>query len=323
MSDFWSIFITVITLFVIFGCLAILIWCIKDKMGVEEGEGMGHTFDGIEEVNNPLPKWWSYMFVFTIVFGLGYLAAYPGLGKWPGLLGWTSSNQSVLSLEESKEAAAEARANQAHKYVQYDQEVVAADARYGEALRKYTSQSVEDLVSMEENAEALKIGQRLFLQNCSQCHGSDAKGGKGFPNLTDDAWLYGGDPATIKLTLMNGRRGMMMPKGGLPITDEEIPAIAEYVFGLNGREHDTELAAKGQAGYMKGCFACHGMDGSGNPMLGAPNLKDDAWLYGGSRKVIAETITNGRTGVMPAWKDLLGEDKIHLITAYVYSLNQD
>ncbi|SDJ27661.1 cytochrome c oxidase cbb3-type subunit 3 [Ferrimonas sediminum] len=319
MTSFWSTFITVITLGVIFGCLAILIWCIKDKMGVEEGEGMGHTFDGIEEVNNPLPKWWSYMFVFTIVFGLGYLAAYPGLGNWKGFLGWTSSNQSVLSLEDSKLAADTARTSLNQGYVQYDREVVQADAQYGPIFKGFAEQPVEALVS---NADALKIGQRLFLQNCSQCHGSDAKGGPGFPNLTDGAWLWGGDPATIKLTIMNGRRGMMMPKGGLPITDEEIPAIAEYVYGLGGRKHDAELAAKGQAGFMKGCFACHGMDATGNPLLGAPNLTDNNWLYGGSRKVIEDTIRNGRTGVMPAWKDVLGEDKVHLITAYVYSLSQ-
>ncbi|BDY04994.1 cytochrome-c oxidase, cbb3-type subunit III [Ferrimonas sp. YFM] len=318
MTSFWSIFITVITLGVIFGCLALLIWCMKDKMGVEEGEGMGHTFDGIEEVNNPLPKWWSYMFVFTIVFGLGYLAAYPGLGNFKGFLGWTSSNQSVLNMEESKAAAAEARSGESG-WVQYDQEVVLADAHYGPIFKSFAEKPIEALVA---DAEALKIGQRLFLQNCAQCHGSDAKGGPGFPNLTDDAWLYGGDPATIKATLLNGRRGMMPPKGGLPITDEEIPAIAEYIYGLNGRKHDAELAAKGQAGFMKGCFACHGMDGTGNKLMGAPNLTDNSWVYGGSRKVIEESIRGGRAGVMPAWKDVLGEDKVHLITAYVYSLNK-
>ncbi|TKB50450.1 cytochrome-c oxidase, cbb3-type subunit III [Ferrimonas sediminicola] len=318
MTSFWSIFITVITLGVIFGCLALLIWCMKDKMGVEEGEGMGHTFDGIEEVNNPLPKWWSYMFVFTIVFGLGYLAAYPGLGNWKGLLGWTSSNQSVLNMEESKAAAAEARDGESG-WVQYDQEVVLADAQYGPIFKSFAAKPVEALVA---DAEALKIGQRLFLQNCAQCHGSDAKGGPGFPNLTDGSWLYGGDAATIKATIMNGRRGMMPPKGGLPVTDEEIPAIAEYIYGLNGRKHDAALAAQGQAGFMKGCFACHGMDGTGNKLMGAPNLTDKAWLYGGSRKVIEESIRNGRAGVMPAWKEVLGEDKVHLITAYVYSLSQ-
>ncbi|MBY6016595.1 cytochrome-c oxidase, cbb3-type subunit III [Ferrimonas balearica] len=320
MSNILSVIVIFCVLAVMVGSLLLLIWCQKDKMGKEEGESMGHTFDGIEEINNPLPKWWSYMFVLTIVFGVGYLALYPGMGNFAGLLNWTSANKQVVNLEQSREQAEAARAEGATARVQYDREVAAADDHFGPIFQAFAARSIEDLA---QDDEAKKIGQRLFLQNCSQCHGSDAKGSRGFPDLTDGGWLYGGDPQTIKTTILNGRRGMMPPKGGLPITDEEIPALAEYVLSLSGRDHDANQLAAGQAAFMKGCFACHGMDGKGNPLLGAPNLTDDAWVYGGSRGYIIESITNGRAGVMPAWKDLLGEDKVHLITAYVYSLSAD
>ncbi|MBY5991610.1 cytochrome-c oxidase, cbb3-type subunit III [Ferrimonas balearica] len=318
MSNLLSIIVIFCVLAVLIGSLLLLIWCQKDKMGKEEGESMGHTFDGIEEINNPLPKWWSYMFVLTILFSAIYLALYPGMGNFSGLLNWTSANKQVLNLEQSREQASAARADDSASLVQYDREVAYADERFGPIFQAFAARSIEDLAQDEE---ARKIGQRLFLQNCAQCHGSDAKGSRGFPNLADGAWLYGGDPETIKATIMNGRRGMMPPKGGLPIEDEEVPGLAEYVLSLSGRDHDAELAQAGQASFMKGCFACHGMGGEGNPLLGAPNLTDDAWVYGGSRGYIQESIINGRAGVMPAWKDLLGEDKVHLITAYVYSLN--
>ncbi|SHG87193.1 cbb3-type cytochrome c oxidase N-terminal domain-containing protein [Ferrimonas marina] len=320
MSTILSIIVIFCVVAVLAGSWALLIWCQKDKMGKEEGESMGHVFDGIEEINNPLPKWWSYMFVITIVFGVGYLALYPGMGNFAGLLNWTSANKQVLNLEESRVAAEAAKGDGATMLVQYDREVAQADAQFGPIFAAYAAQSIEDLALDEE---AKKIGQRLFLQNCSQCHGSDAKGGKGFPDLTDGAWMYGGDAATIKLTLMNGRNGFMPPKGGLPIADEEVPDLVEYVLSLSNRDHDKEAAVRGQGSYMKGCFACHGMGGEGNQLLGAPNLKDGNWLYGGSRGAVAESIINGRSGVMPAWKDILGEDKVHLISSYVYSLSND
>ncbi|GAA5187934.1 cytochrome-c oxidase, cbb3-type subunit III [Ferrimonas gelatinilytica] len=317
MSNLLSFIVIFCVAAVIIGSLACLIWCIKDKMGKNEGESMGHNFDGIEEINNPLPKWWSYMFVVTIVFGVAYLALYPGMGNYPGLLNWSSANKQVLSMEESNAQAEQARSGDA--VVQYEREIANAEARFGPIFEAYAARSIEDLAQDEE---ARKIGQRLFLQNCAQCHGSDARGSAGFPDLTDSAWLYGGDPASIKLTLMNGRNGYMPPKGGLPIDDAEIPDLVEYVLSLSGRDHDSDAAARGQGSYMKGCFACHGMNGEGNQMLGAPNLSDDAWVYGGSRGVIAESIKNGRSGQMPAWKEILGEDKVHLISSYVYSLNQ-
>ncbi|GIU10873.1 Cbb3-type cytochrome c oxidase subunit [Shewanella sp. MBTL60-112-B2] len=316
MSNFWSIWIIVLTVVVIIGCVVLLRACSKNDTGVEEGKSMGHSFDGIEELNNPLPKWWSYMFYLTIVFSVIYLALYPGLGSFKGLLGWTSSNQSVRTIEESKQAVIDAQND--GRWVQYDQEVKHADEKFGPIFKAYADTPLEELV---KNEEALKVGGRLFLQNCAMCHGSDARGSKGFPNLTDNAWLYGGELATIKTSIMNGRHGMMPPKGGLPIEDSEIKGLAEYVVKLSGRDHDEALAAQGQGSFMKGCFACHGMDGTGNKFMGAPNLTDNAWVYGGSRGAIEQSIQNGRTGVMPAWKDVLGEEKVHVITAYVYSLS--
>jgi len=260
------------------------------------------------------------MFYITIVFGLIYLALFPGLGNYKGLLNWTSSNQSIgteKGIKADSAAAIELAAKEG-MYVQYDQEVKHANEKYGPIFAAYLATPLEELV---KNQEALKVGGRLFLQNCAQCHGSDARGSKGFPNLTDSDWLYGGDLATIKTTIMNGRHGMMPPKGGLPIDDSEIAGLAEYVVKLSGREHDEKLAAQGQGSFMKGCFACHGMDAKGNKLLGAPNLTDDVWLYGGSRGMIEETLKHGRAGVMPAWKDVLGEEKVHVIAAYVYSLS--
>ena len=320
MSSFWSIWISVLSLIVIAGCFLLLRVCSKNTTDVKEGESMGHSFDGIEELNNPLPKWWSYMFYITIVFGLVYLALFPGLGNYKGLLNWTSSNQSIgteKGIKADSVAAIELAAKEG-MYVQYDQEVKHANEKYGPIFAAYLATPLEELV---KNQEALKVGGRLFLQNCAQCHGSDARGSKGFPNLTDSDWLYGGDLATIKTTIMNGRHGMMPPKGGLPIDDSEIAGLAEYVVKLSGREHDEKLAALGQGSFMKGCFACHGMDAKGNKLMGAPNLTDDVWLYGGSRGMIEETIKHGRAGVMPAWKDVLGEEKVHVIAAYVYSLS--
>ncbi|ABZ76759.1 cytochrome c oxidase, cbb3-type, subunit III [Shewanella halifaxensis HAW-EB4] len=316
MSNFWSIWIIVLTVVVIIGCVVLLRACSKNDTGVEEGKSMGHSFDGIEELNNPLPKWWSYMFYLTIVFSVIYLALYPGLGSFKGLLGWTSSNQSVRTIEESKQAVVDAQND--GLWVQYDQEVKHADEKFGPIFKAYADTPLEQLVL---NEEALKVGGRLFLQNCAMCHGSDARGSKGFPNLTDNAWLYGGELETIKTSIMNGRHGMMPPKGGLPIEDSEIKGLAEYVVKLSGRDHDETLAAQGQGSFMKGCFACHGMDGTGNKFMGAPNLTDNAWVYGGSRGAIEQSIQNGRSGVMPPWKDVLGEEKVHVITAYVYSLS--
>ncbi len=321
MSTFLSVFVTVISLGTIFGCLALLIWCSRDKMGMEEGAPTGHTFDGISELNNPLPKWWSYLFIFMVVFALFYLALYPGLGNFKGLLGWQSSNQNVRSLEEYHAASADAR--EQGKLVQYEREMVKADEVFGAKFRELayepdgqTYRAIAD-IAMDDNAT--KVGQRLFLQNCAQCHGSDARGGRGFPNLTDADWLYGGTPEQIKTTLLHGRQGAM-PAWEASLGEDGVREVASYVLSLSGRKVDAVEAQKGQARFAV-CAACHGMDAKGNHAMGAPNLTDGIWLYGGSRAAVEDSIRNGRNGVMPAWKDILGEDKVHLLASYVYSLN--
>ncbi|MFM5464234.1 cytochrome-c oxidase, cbb3-type subunit III [Aeromonas simiae] len=322
MSTLLSIFVTVITLGTILGCFALLWWCLKDKMGVEEGKPMGHTFDGIAEINNPLPKWWSYLFIILIVVSLIYLIAYPGLGNFKGLLGWQSSNQDVRSLSDSKAATAAAR--EQGLAVQYDREQAKADALYGAKFRELTyeadGKTYKGIEQIAKDPNALKVGQRLFLQNCAQCHGSDARGGKGFPNLTDGEWLWGGQPEQIKTTIMNGRQGIMAPWGDV-LGKDGVKEAAAYVLSLSGRTVNPIQAKKGEARFATICAACHGPDGKGNPMLGAPDLTNNSWLYGSSRQTVEETITYGRHGVMPAWHEVLGEDKVHLLASYVYSLS--
>ncbi|MGY3926611.1 cytochrome-c oxidase, cbb3-type subunit III [Aeromonas simiae] len=322
MSTLLSIFVTVITLGTILGCFALLWWCLKDKMGVEEGKPMGHTFDGIAEINNPLPKWWSYLFIILIVVSLIYLIAYPGLGNFKGLLGWQSSNQDVRSLSDSKAATAAAR--EQGLAVQYDREQAKADALYGAKFRELTyeadGKTYKAIKQIANDPNALKVGQRLFLQNCAQCHGSDARGGKGFPNLTDGEWLWGGQPEQIKTTIMNGRQGIMAPWGDV-LGKDGVKEAAAYVLSLSGRTVNPIQAKKGEARFATICAACHGPDGKGNPMLGAPDLTNNSWLYGSSRQTVEETITYGRHGVMPAWHEVLGEDKVHLLASYVYSLS--
>lgn len=321
MSTFLSVFVTIISLGTIFGCLALLIWCSRDKMGMEDGAPTGHTYDGITELNNPLPKWWSYLFVFMIVFSLIYLALYPGLGNFKGLLGWTSSNQDVRSLAEYNEAADKARTEEL--LVQYDREVIKADEVFGAKFRELTYEAdgttYRAIADIAQDDNATKVGQRLFLQNCAQCHGSDARGARGFPNLTDGDWLWGGKPEQIKATLMHGRQGAM-PAWGDALGEDGIREVASYVLSLSGRKVDAVEAQKGQARFAV-CAACHGMDGKGNELMGAPNLTDNIWLYGGSRAAVEDTLRHGRHGVMPAWKDILGEDKVQLLSAYVYSLS--
>ncbi|WP_137166896.1 cytochrome-c oxidase, cbb3-type subunit III [Salinimonas lutimaris] len=315
MSMFWTIWISVITLGTIFGCFWLLRWCLTNFTGVSEGESMGHTFDGIEEVNNPLPKWWTILFYVTIVFGIIYLILYPGLGAYKGLWEWKSSNQNIQSLAESQQAVEDARA--AGEYVEYDTALAKAEARFGPIFKQYANVAVEDLA---RDDSALKIGRRLFLQNCAQCHGSDARGQNGgFPNLTDDDWLYGGSGAKIKETLINGRMAAM-PAWLDAMGEQGIEEVVAYVLSLSGRKVDQQLADKGQARFAV-CAACHGMDGKGNQMLGAPNLTDNIWLYGGSHRAVTETLTYGRNGVMPSFSKTLGEDKIHVVAAYVYSLS--
>lgn len=315
MSMFWTIWISVITLGSIIGCYFLLRWCLTNFTDVKEGESMGHSFDGIEELNNPLPKWWTILFYVTIVFGFIYLILYPGLGSYQGLWGWKSSNQNIQSLAESEQARKQALED--GMYVEYDVSLAKAAERFDPIFEAFAKTPVEELAS---NPDAVKIGRRLFLQNCAQCHGSDARGQNGgFPNLTDDDWLYGGSGAKITETLINGRQAAM-PAWLDAMGEQGIDEVVAHVLSLSGRKVDQALADKGEARFAV-CAACHGPDGKGNQALGAPNLTDNIWLYGGSKRAVTETLTYGRNGVMPAFKDTLGEDKIHVVAAYVYSLS--
>lgn len=321
MSSFWNIWVWVLTLGTLVGCFLILRMCLKNFADVPEGEPTGHIFDGIEELNNPLPKWWSNFFLLTIIWAFFYIGAY-GLGNWTGLIGWKSSNQGILNLAESKAHIAAAKEN--GYLVQYDREMAAADAKYGPIFDAYAARSIEELAT---DTEALKVGQRLFLQNCSQCHGSNASGTTGFPDLTDKDWLYAGDAETIKQSILHGRKANgMMAWGAALGGDQGVKDVAAYVLSLSDREVDVASAAAGKDKFAM-CAACHGPEGKGSAAmgipLGAPNLTDNIWLYGGSQRAVESSINNGRAGVMPAWKDILGEQKVHVISAYVYSLSQD
>jgi cytochrome c oxidase cbb3-type subunit 3 len=316
MSSFWSIWITVITLGSIIGCFLLLRWCLANNTGVEEGESMHHDFDGIYELNNQLPRWWTILFYICIVWGFLYFLLYPGLGNFKGLWNWQSSNQNIRSLAESKAAVLQAKAE--GKISQYDREIAFANERFAPIFDAYAKQDIKQLA---RDPEALKIGQRLFSQNCSQCHGSDARGQRGFPNLSDHDWLYGGSPEKITETLILGRQGMM-PAWLDAFGQQGIEEVVAYTLSLSGRKVNAELADKGKVRFAT-CSACHGMDGKGNKALGAPNLTDNIWLYGASTRAVTETLNYGRNGVMPAFKDTLGEKKIHLLSAYVYSLSQD
>jgi cytochrome c oxidase cbb3-type subunit 3 len=299
-SGFWPIYISVITLVSIIGTWVFLKSQTTRKLAPgEKAELMEHTWDGdLQDLNNPLPRWWLGLFYGTLVFALAYLALWPGLGNFAGILGWTSKGE-------------------------YEEEVKAAEAKFQPVYAGFMKQ---DIATVSANPEAHAIGKNLFLTYCSQCHGSDAAGAKGFPNLTDSDWLYGGDPDTIKATITDGRAGVMPAMGGA-LGADGTKEVANYVLSLSGRPHDAALAAAGQPKFAENCAACHMPDGTGMQALGAPNLTDKVWLYGGSEGTIIETITKGRNGVMPAMAQTLGttsnkEAKLHLLSAYVYSLSQ-
>ncbi|WP_166265779.1 cytochrome-c oxidase, cbb3-type subunit III [Marinobacter caseinilyticus] len=295
MSTFWSIWVSVIVLGTIFGCWALLMATRKgQKHDQETDRTTGHSFDGIEELDNPLPKWWFHLFVATCVFSLGYLALYPGLGNFQGLLGWSQYNQ-------------------------WEEEMQQADATYGELYAQFGEVPVKELAT---NEDALKMGQRLFSNNCAVCHGSAARGAIGFPNLADDAWLYGGEPENILYTLNNGRQGAMPAKGLMPnMTAEQVNQVVNYVLSFSGREKDPKAAKAGAQVFAQGCAGCHGQDAKGNQAVGAPNLTDDAWLYGSTYEWIEETVLYGRENRMPKQSERLSSDQIHILAAYVYSLS--
>jgi len=293
-SNFWHWFIVIISLVSIF-ILFPFIYLNRGKPSSGTTETMGHVWDDdLEEYNNPLPRWWFNLFLITLIFGLVYLALYPGLGHYQGLLNWSST-------------------------ARYETEIETAKTKFDPIFAKYASTDIE---SLSHDAKAMKSGERLFLNYCATCHGSDARGAKGFPNLRDHDWIFGGDPAQIKQSILKGRLAVM-PPWGVPLGEEGVENVANYVISLSGRSHDGKRAEAGKTQFESFCAACHQADGTGNPLLGAPNIADRTWLYGGSLETIKQSISGGRNGRMPAHEEFLGADRIHLLAAYVYSLSQE
>ncbi|MBL0354810.1 MAG: cytochrome-c oxidase, cbb3-type subunit III [Candidatus Dechloromonas phosphoritropha] len=290
-SGFWNMYVIVIVLASIFAC-ALLLY-MQGKAKFTPGKTMGHVWDEtLEEYNNPMPRWWSWLFVITVIFSLVYLVLYPGLGKFPGILGWTSVGQYKIE-RERMDATIQPMYD---KYLAMDVKAVAADK------------------------QAMETGKRLYLTYCMQCHGADARGAKGFPNLTDSDWLYGGEPEQIKQTIDEGRMGVMPPH--VQLGADTIKDLANYVRSLSGLPNDSVRAAKGKEAFTSaGCVGCHGPDAKGMAAIGAPNLTDKVWLYGSSEATITETIAGGRQNKMPAWKEFLGEGKVQVLVAYIYSLS--
>lgn len=295
MSLFWNLWIFILTAV----SLGLVLWVLlaNRKVAVKDNEDpenktTGHVYDGIEEYDNPLPRWWFLLFIYSVVFTVIYLIWYPGV--WQGIGGWTSTNE--LSADQEK-----------------------ALKQYAKSYDVYSKMPVEELI--HENG-AIKMGIRLFANNCAVCHGADGGGTFGIPNLTDSDWLYGGSPEAIKQTLLNGRSGSM-PAWGAILGEEKIAHVAEYVLKMSGQDHVAESAADGKVLFEQNCVACHGAEGKGIHAIGAPNLTDSIWLYDGSREGILHALRSGLANEMPAQKELLREDKIHLLTAYVYSLSFD
>ena len=296
-SSFWDWYIALISLAGIAGC-AILLWSqssVKVAIGKDgkPATTTGHVWDeDLTELNTPMPRWWMWLFYLTIVFGLAYLFLFPGLGSYAGKLGWRS-------------AAA------------YAQEVRGADATYGPVFAAYAGQ---DIATVAANPQARVIGERLFMHNCAQCHAADARGNKGFPDLTDADWIHGGDPATIEQTILHGRHGQMPSMAAAVGSDSDVEHLAHYVSSLSGESADPLKAAQGQAKFAV-CMGCHGARGTGNQALGAPNLTDKVWLHGGDLATIMETINKGRDNTMPAFGEALGPQKVHVLAAYVWGLS--
>jgi cytochrome c oxidase cbb3-type subunit 3 len=254
-------------------------------------ETTGHNYDGIEEFDNPLPAWWYWLFVLTLIYGMGYVIWYPGLGNFPGTGNWTS----IGELEADQRAS---------------------HAKYEPLFAKYNQLPVEEI---HKNPAAAKMGQRLFSSNCAVCHGSTAAGGFGFPDLIDDVWTWGGDGLTIKQTILDGRKAAM-PAWGAVVGEQGVSDVTSYILSLNDREADSNSVARGKTVYGDFCVVCHGPDGKGMTALGAPDLTNGIWLYGNSRSRIEFSIRNGRNGEMPAFRHTLGENKAHVLAGYIYGL---
>lgn len=292
-SNFWSVYITGITLVSILAC-GVLLWLTgKTKSMSQSDNTTGHVWDeDLREMNNPLPRWWVWLFVITLVFALAYLYMYPGLGSHKGSLGWSETSQ-------------------------YQAEVAQGNADVAPLYARFTAMAVPDVA---RDPQAHAIGERLFMNNCSQCHGSDARGSKGFPNLTDNDWLHGGTPDDIKLTITKGRIGQMPVMAAAVGTPDDVKNVANYVLSLSGSPHDSVRANLGQPKFVV-CAACHGADGKGNTVIGAPNLTDDIWLHGYGEAAIMEMVNKGKINQMPAQEGRLTPEQIHVLTAYVWGLS--
>ena len=295
MTSGWSLFVIILTIANILACVWLLRWTSKPRTASEKiggGADTGHVWDSdLREYNNPLPKWWLWLFYITVVFGLLYLVFYPGLGNFAGIAGWTQAGQ-------------------------YEQERAAVEARAAALLAPLAVLPVAELVN---NEQAMSTAHNLFQQNCAQCHGSDGGGAVGFPNLANADWQWGGDADTVVATIAGGRVAAMPPWAAV-IGEPGVEEVVAYVQTLSGQQADATKAAAGQTHFQTLCSACHGMDGKGNPLLGSPNLTDEVWLYGGDAATIKQTVMNGRNGQMPAWGDKLGEQRVKLLTAYVTKL---
>jgi cytochrome c oxidase cbb3-type subunit III len=296
MPAFWHWFVVVLTVLFIIWCVWLIGWSTKQgPKNVSDDELVGHKWDGdLEEWNNPTPKWWLYLYFITVIWAVLFLVAMPGLGTFDGLLGWSSKGQ-------------------------YDAEMERAAATYEPIYEEFAAMEWDKLTQHED---ALSLGASLFASYCTTCHGSDARGATGYPNLTDDNWQWGSTEQDIVATITNGRMAAMPVLAPALGGDEGVDNMVKYVKSLSGGAMDAGAQAA-QPQFAAMCSACHGLDGKGNKVFGAPNLTDDVWLYGGSDEAIRETILHGRNGVMPAQGDLLGANRIKILAAYVYSLSQD
>ncbi|RMQ41688.1 Cbb3-type cytochrome c oxidase subunit [Pseudomonas cichorii] len=317
MTTFWSLYVTVLTLGTLFALTWLLLATRKGQRDESTEETVGHSFDGIEEYDNPLPRWWFMLFVGTIVFALGYLVLYPGLGNWKGWLpGYDyADSQKQLQFSDGQQGWTAVH--------EWEKEIARAEARFGPLFAKYASMPIEEVA---KDPQALKMGGRLFASNCSVCHGSDAKGAYGFPNLTDADWRWGGDPQTIKTSIMNGRHAVM-PAWGEVVGEQGVRDVSAYILTrLDGRKLPEDAKADPAAGqkiFAANCVACHGPEGKGTPIMGAPDLTHPgAFIYGSSFAQLQQTIRYGRQGQMPAQEATQGNDKVHLLAAYVYSLSR-
>lgn len=294
-SNFWSGFVAIITLVSILACLVLLWFSGKTKTMSTADNTTGHVWDGdLREMNNPLPRWWVWLFVMTVLFAVFYLVMYPGLGSNPGQLGWTSTGQHAAEMDKGQKEVAPLYA-------------------------KFAAMKVEDV---SRDPQAMGIGERLFMNNCAQCHGSDARGGKGYPNLTDSDWLHGGTPEAITETLTKGRIGNMPPMAAAVGTADDVKNVANYVLSLSGSPNDALRASLGKAKFGA-CAACHGLDGKGNTAIGAPNLTDNIWLHGYGEAVIRAMVNGGKVNPMPAQADKLSPEQIHVLAAYVWGMSNN